>query len=67
MCAPIWTLWAGRKSNGPIVEGPRGGNVNTRVVKLQPLKAPRTNGDDREVSKDERGGDLLVPSMMGSG
>jgi hypothetical protein len=40
MCGPLFALWAGRHNNGPIKERTgevRGGNVNTRVVKLQSL------------------------------
>lgn len=60
MCAPLWTLWAGRKHNGPILERPRGGNVNTRVVKLVPLKSARVKkergwGGEEGVELEERG------------
>ena len=40
MCGPLFALWAGRHNNGPITERTsevRGGNVNTRIVKLQSL------------------------------
>jgi len=54
MCLPIFTSWAGRHNNGAIVEGPRGGNVNTRVVKLQPLneRGEGNNGSVKEGNRD---------------
>jgi len=51
MCVPIFTLWIGRKNNGSIFERPRGGNVNTRVVKLQPLKE---DGNTKNVEAEDR-------------
>ena len=47
MCGVLFTWWAGRHNNGAIVERPRGGNVNTRVVKLQPIEP---------VTEPEKGG-----------
>lgn len=58
MCGPIFAFWAGRHNNGAIVEGPRGGNVNTRVVKLQPLNERR--GEENNGSVKEGNGDIAV-------
>jgi hypothetical protein len=67
MCGPLFAFWAGRHNNGPIKERPRevrGGNVNTRVVKLHPLnrdshnegagKVVGENGGMREQRRDQR-------------
>ena len=53
MCAPIWSIWAGRNNNLPIEERTnvvRGGNVNTRVVKLAQLNKDKVavNGKSRK-------------------
>ena len=56
MCAPLFAIWVGRHNNGPIKERPgevRGGNVNTRVVKLQPLnKDSKKENDGGEVGRE---------------
>ena len=39
MCGVLFTWWVGRKNNGAIVQSDvRGSAVNTRVVKLAPVK-----------------------------
>ncbi|RFU32446.1 hypothetical protein B7463_g3887, partial [Scytalidium lignicola] len=63
MCGVLVTWWVGRHNNGPIDETSnsnlRGSAVNTRVVKLEPL---RTNPDElgerggREASGDDKNG-----------
>jgi hypothetical protein len=63
MCAPFFAFWVGRHNNGPINEhsGIRGGNVNTRVVKLQPLKKDIPNGGNEGLGqKVEEDGRLQV-------
>jgi hypothetical protein len=70
MCVPLFAIWAGRHHNGPITERPgevRGGNVNTRVVKLQPLNKDSQNGANEEVGSEGLGkkggesGELKAP------
>jgi len=62
MCGPLFAIWAGRHNNGPINERPaeiRGENVNTRVVKLQPLNKEAqngTNGGDGSKGVQKNGG-----------
>jgi hypothetical protein len=54
MCGPLFAVWAGRHNNGPINERPsdlRGGNVNTRMVKLQQVK--NKQGDEEENRNNE--------------
>jgi hypothetical protein len=57
MCVPLFAIWAGRHNNGPIEERHgevRGGNVNTRVVKLQPLNKDSHKNKFKEIKKIPR-------------
>ena len=70
MCGPIFTLWAGRHNNGPIEERRdvvRGSAVNTRVVKLLPLKKDEDiangvagNPDIRALKNETSGGNASL-------
>lgn len=66
MCAPLFAIWAGRHNNGPIEERSdvRGGNVNTRVVKLQPLDKNGQNGASGEVRSEGLGKDEGVSAGL---
>jgi hypothetical protein len=62
MCGPLFAWYVGRHNNKAFVDGPRGSNVNTRVVKLNPLSKqkegtkPRVEGeeDDEDVEVNGR-------------
>jgi hypothetical protein len=62
MCGLIFTLWVGRRNNG-LIEEPRGSAVNTRVVKLLPLKKDEDagNSDVRESDVNATSGGNVSP------
>jgi hypothetical protein len=62
MCLPLFAFWVGRKNNGPIVERPRGGNINTRVVKLQHVR--KDGNGSEEVIAGKRDVDLEPPATV---
>lgn len=58
MCGLLFALWVGRHNNGPINERTgevRGGNVNSRVVKLQPLSKELQDGAPAEGMGENQG------------
>jgi hypothetical protein len=66
MCGLIFTLWVGRHNNGSIEDGRdlvRGSAVNTRVVKLLPLKKDEDagNSDVRESGVNATSGGNVSP------
>lgn len=54
MCGVLITWWIGRKNNGPLgADGKvRGGNVNTRIVRLNPIDSTL---DGKAAKKDNVG------------
>lgn len=54
MCGVLFTWWAGRKNNGAFGSDNqvRGGNVNTRIVRLNPIDS-KPNG--KAGKKDDVG------------
>jgi hypothetical protein len=63
MCGRLFAFWTGRNNNGPISERTdvRKGNVNTRVVKLQPVDRDTANGEE-----EGRGHEMGSSGRMGS-
>jgi hypothetical protein len=61
MCGPLFAWFVGRHNNKAFVDGPRGSNVNTRVVKLNPLSKqkegtkPRVEGEEGDEDVEVNG------------
>jgi len=57
MCGVLFTLWVGRKNNGAIEQSSnsnvRGSAINTRVVKLAPVKAKDTENPKPKPDEEE--------------
>ena len=61
MCGVLFTWWVGRKNNGPIRQSDvRGSAVNTRVVKLAPVKVKETENSKQAPDGEE----TMTPNLL---